>query len=338
MKLKSKKIPAKRLKSKPRSKAQRSRLPISEADITALGLECDTLAKASALAKLPGRYSRTKPSRRLSDIFKKYPQLKTGWERGRFLRNLQQLGRTAVSVSEAARKLKLASGQVLREMLDSDAEVADIWEQSRLEVFVEAKAALVELAKDGNQAAIRAVEGMLRQEASSMGTTDLNHITTAQLIELTAKSRQTVHDWVSKFSLPRNADKTFDLNEFFLWFERHTLAKAGKEDRPVTMNPYQARRVQLMDIEIDKQKARLLNRMEVLAGIAARYERLVNVRRKIEELAAECAGSNNGQIREKLERFFDDLIEYQKQDFEELRLPELALTRFCEVLELIKDN
>jgi AraC-like DNA-binding protein len=64
-----------------------------------------------------------KPSRRLSEIFKRYPQLRKAWDRGRFLRNLRNLARTGASVSEAAKKLGFANGRVLRTMIDEDEEV-----------------------------------------------------------------------------------------------------------------------------------------------------------------------------------------------------------------------
>lgn len=324
----------KKAKKKP-AKRKKSRLPVSVAEVTRLGLECQSLTAAGAeIRTAAGK----RPRRSLREYFKKYAPLKEAWRRGRFLRDLGGLARTVVTVSEAARKLKLASGKELREILDGDDEAADIWEQNRLDVFIETKSAFVELAREGNQAAIKAVEWLLREQAPGTGGGDFKRVTTAELVAITARTRQTVHDWVTKFALPRNADKTFDLTEFVAWFERFVLVKAGKESRPATMNPFQARKAELMDIEIDRQKARLLDRQEVLAGIAARYERLVHARRKIDELAAECAGLDRERIADICGRFFDEIISFQKQDFEELRLPEPALEKFCECLAIIRKD
>ena len=54
---------------------------------------------------------------------------------------------------------------------------------------------------------------------------EFSHITVHQLAEITSKTIQTIYRWRVKCGLPRNADKTFDLRVFFLWYEEFILKK-----------------------------------------------------------------------------------------------------------------
>ena len=57
-----------RSSGKEKPSGARTRLPITEADVCRLGLECESLTAAGSLAKLPGRYSAIKPSRRVRRV------------------------------------------------------------------------------------------------------------------------------------------------------------------------------------------------------------------------------------------------------------------------------
>ena len=203
------KRPKKKRGAQPPSK--KARPPVDEAEVRRLGLECENRAEADAAIRT---------RRSLAEIFKKYPQLRQAWDRGRFLRSLRGLARTAISVSDAAKKLGFANGQVLRAMIDEDEEVGELWNETRLEVKIEFNAALFDEAKGGNPAAIKAVQQNLLLDEKERPGSDFSRITILQLAELTGKTRQTIHDWHTKFGLPRNADKTFDLSIFLSWHKK----------------------------------------------------------------------------------------------------------------------
>jgi len=282
----------KRIKKKAKKK-RKARPPVDEAEVRRLGLECENLTEADAAIRT---------RRSLAEIFRKHPQLRQAWDRGRFLRNLRGLARTGASVSEAAKKLGFAKGRVLRTMIDEDAEVGDLWDQTQLEVYIEIKSALVNEAKEGNQAAIKAVENFLLDEKEQPGL-DPSHVTILQLTELMGKHRITIHRWHTKNGLPRNADKTFDLGIFLAWYEEYLLKKVSAGKAPVaTLDPLRAAKAEMIKLELAKRRKQLLDRQEVVVGLVQRIQHLKDFcARGAEELSWRC----RNQPREKIKEIFD---------------------------------
>jgi len=160
-------------------KKRKARPPVEEAEVRRLGLESENWTAANAAIK-------TRMS--MADLFKKYPELKAAWDRGRFLRNLRSLAGTITSVAEAAKLLGLENGQVLQAMIDEDEEVGELWNEGRRELYIEFKSALVEAAEKGKPAAIRAVEEMLKSGNEKAGV-DTIRITIHQFVEITGQTR-----------------------------------------------------------------------------------------------------------------------------------------------------
>lgn len=308
--------------------AKRLRLPVEEAEVRRLGLECDNLIEADAAI-------RTRKS--LKEIFRKHPQLRQAWDRGRFLRNLRGLARTGASISQASKKLSFANGRVLRAMIDEDEEVGDLWDQTRLEVYIEIKAAIVEAAKEGKPAAVRAVESFLLDEKERPGF-DPARITVLQLTELTGKARQRIHEWYTKFGLPRNADKTFDLGIFLAWYEEFLLKKAsvGKEPASV-LDPLKAMKAEKLKVELASHRNDLLDRSEVIIGQVAWVQNIVTFcKRGVEEFSRLCSSQPREKIAEIAQGFFRDLhIEAAKVP-KELRLPAAMERELIEFLQRLK--
>ena len=177
---------------------------ISRAEVKQLALECENMTVADTR-----KDQITRDRKSLPEILDKHPKLKAAWDRGRFLRNLEGLARKGASITEAAKKLKLANGRILRAMIDKDIEVGDLWDQTQLAVTLELKAGIMEAAMEGKTEAIRAVEKFLVEDKEHPDF-DVSHITTLQLIDLIGKTRTTIHEWVTRFGLPRNIDNTFD--------------------------------------------------------------------------------------------------------------------------------
>ena len=279
--------------------AKRIRLPVKEAEVRKLGLECENLTEADAAIK---------KRKSLKEILKKHPQLRQAWDRGRFLRNLRGLARTGASVPKAAKKLGFANGQVLRTMINEDAEVGDLWDQTQLEVYIEIKSAIVEAAKEGKADAVRAVESFLLEEKESPEF-DPARITILQLTEQTGKSRQTIHEWYTKFGLPRNADKTFDLSIFLAWYEEFLLKKASVGKEPgIELDPLKAMKAEKLKVELASHRNELLDRNKVIISLVAWAQSIVSFcDRGVEELSRLCSSQPRAKIAEITRGFFRDL-------------------------------
>ena len=305
--------------------SRRSRTPVTEAEIRLLGLECENMTEADATLR------RQKP---LSEIFKSHPKIKRAWERGRLLRNIRNEARSGASIREAAAKLKFKNGQQLRDMIDEDAEVGDLWEQTTLELQFEIRSAVIEAAKEGNIAALKAVDGLLKPERKVTGL-DASHVTIKELTELTGKTRKTIHEWFTKCGLPRNQDKTFDLSVFIGWFEDYLLKRvtnSAAKPSIVSADPLRTMRAEKMQVELAKHRNQLLDREEVAMGQIAWVQNIITFcDRGVHELAKLCSGQPREKIMEITKRFFRDLHNEAAKIPGELKLPgpkEKELTEF----------
>lgn len=319
--------PAKRASVKtPRKSA------ISQAEIKQLAMECENMTQADFR-----KDHITRDTKSISEILDKHPKLKAAWDRGRFLRNLRDLARTGASVTQAAKKLRLANGRMLRAMIDEDIEVGDLWEQTRLEVYIEIKTAIIEAAKEGNINAVRAVENFLLEEKDSPEF-DVSHITTLQLTELIGKTRMTIHDWYTKYGLPRNADKTYDLSIFFSWYEDFLLRKISPGEKPGTMmDPLRAMRAEKLKVELASHKNQLVDRNEVVIQQVAWCQNLITIcERNVEELARLCCNQPREKIREIHRVFFRELHSAAVNVPKALHLPAAQEKKLQKILQELK--
>jgi len=327
---------AKRVKKKAgkkkSKKKRKARPPVDEAEVRRLGLECENLTEADAAI-------RTRQS--LSEIFVKHPQIRQAWDRGRFLRNLRGLARTGASVTEAAKKMGLVNRQVLRSMIDEDEEVGDLWDQTQLEVYIEIKSALIDAAKEGKADAVRAVESFLLEEKERPGF-DPSRITIIQLIELTGKHRTTIHEWHTKFGLPRNADKTFDLGIFFSWHEDFLRKRVSEKESaavPAVLDPLKAMKAEKLKLELASHRNELLDRSEVIIGQVAWVQNIVTFcERGIEEISRLCLGQPREKVAEIARGFFRDLHTEAAKVPKEVRLPAAMEKELIEFLQRLKPH
>lgn len=285
---------------KRRAEKTAGRVPVSAAAVRALGIEASTLADAE---------SRLKTRIPLAKVLAKRRKLREAWKRGRFLRNLRGLAATAATIGEAADALEIERDR-LKEMLVTDREAADVWNQARLETTIQVKRAMVEKAKAGSPAAAKQVESILRSEIARPSV-DFRRLTIAEMVEVTGKTRQTLHDWHIKGGLPRNSDKTYSLVEFVPWLEEFAARKVARgpgKAALATSNPLAAIKAEKMEVDLQRQRGELLDRREVLAGQIARHQNLLNsLNRKNEELAMLCDGQDSAKIAQILQTFFEDV-------------------------------
>ena len=93
------------------------------------------------------------------------------------------------------------------------------------------------------------------------------------------------------------------------------------------------------EINVSRLKGQLLDRGEVIAGLAARAEKLVGAfRYKRRELAMMLHGQTVDRIEELLGRFFDDLQNDMIEIPEYVKLPAEIEPKLIEVMELIVDG
>jgi hypothetical protein len=327
---------AKRVKPHERKKKKASRgvkrkvPPISAAEVRRLGFECENLATADAEAGT---------KKLLSDILPKFPKLKEAWERGQFLRNLQALAGVVATVSEAAHKLGMPSGEALRDMIDTDPEVGDIWKQTRLNTIIEAREALLVAAKDGNHVAIRAVENYLREEKQQGpgARADTTRLRQTELVELFRVTRITIADWYNKQGMPRNADKTYNLAEVIRWYGDYVKRKVG--GRLLPADDLRVQKAEMTRLDVAERKHQLLEREEVITGLVGRWQKIVGAfGYKRRELAGLVHGQTIDNIEELLGRFFEDLQREWLTVPEFLYLPEKAAEKLAECMKLCQTN
>lgn len=329
----TKKKPARRPSNRQSSIVNRKspRTALSEAAAQRLGFEHTDLAAADAVAGLKRNLAKLLGSPR-------HPRLKAAFQRGQFLRNLRGLAGVVATVSEAAGKLGLANGEALREILDTDAEAADIWGQTRLDTILDARAALLAAAKDGNTTAIRTVENYLREEKqASGGGADLDHLTQKDICELLAVTRVTLADWQKGHRMPRNADRSYNLSAVIGWYADFLKSKASGPAPPAdTLRDMKAEKMRL---EVRRQKGELLDRVEVVGGFVARWQMLVGAfTYKRRELAMMLHGQTADGIEQILGRFFEDRQAELLEVPEFLRLPATAEKKLAECYELLTTN
>ena len=316
----------KKIRGRKKAASRRRRAPITAARVRELAINAETFAAAETAVKLPES---------LPDILSAHPRLQASWERGRFLRNLRELAATAVTIAEAEQALELPADR-LRQLLETDKEIADTWNQARLATTIEIKAALVSAAKDGKANAIKNVERLLVREIAR-SSQDFTHITIAEMVELTGKTRQTIHEWYTRYGLMRNSDKTYNLRDFLTWFEQFTLSKATGRNPHVELDILKTRKAEKLEIDLAHRRGQLLDRDEVMAGILARHQSLLDAfNRKAEELAMTCTNQPVPTIIRILQDFFADVCSQQCRLPEQLRLPPEIAERFAAILEELK--
>jgi len=159
-----------------------------------------------------------------------------------------------------------------------------------------------------------------------------------QLTEITGKTRQTIYDWHTKFGLPRNADKTFDLSIFLAWHEKFLLKKASMEKKMMAiLDPLRAAKVEMIKLEIARLRNKLLDRSEIITGLVARTQIIKShCERGVWELTRLCHGQTHKKIAEIHRKFFRDLYTKMSRIPRELRLPPAEEKQLVDFFQRLK--
>ena len=327
------KTTAKRVKKKASAKVgkkRRGRPPLREAEVRKLALRCEDVAAAD---------SETRTRSPLALILRRFPRLKKAWDRGRFLRRVRDLASQAPSIAQAASHLGF-SEQRFQELLNEDMEVADIWKEEQLKLYVETRRQVFELAQNDAPWAKKCVYDLIttHPEAGLKANILEIGITTDQLAKLTKKSIQTIYNWVNKFGLPRKANKTFDLSIFLAWYEEFLLKKlSGGDAAVISLDPLKTIKAEKLRVELARHQNELLERQEVICSLVAWAQHIVSFcDRGNEELSRLCIGQPREKIKEIHKRFFQDLHAGTARVPKELHLPDDKEKELVEFLQGLK--
>ena len=224
-------------------------------------MRCDTMAEAS---------DRLRPDISIAEVLAKWPAMRDHWERGRFLGKLARLAATACSPAEAAAEIGCEAEQ-LESLLANDIEVADTWNQARLDLVIDCKRVLVEQLKAGKAAAIAQIERILRSQIATAHI-DFHRVTVEQLTAIVGRSRQTIYNWSNHGGLRANADGSYDLAELWRWREEDLARQAAGRKVSGTTDPLRAARAEQVELAVAAKRGELLARDEVIAGFVARAQ------------------------------------------------------------------
>jgi len=281
---------------------------VSLVEVRALGLRSESLTEAAAAFSGPGD---------LEDLVQSRDSVRAAWDRGRVLRDVRRLGGTTVTVTQAGKQLGM-TGPEFRKLLDSDKEVRDLWDQERQTLFVRTADTMVDQAAEGKPYAIRYVENFLRGEHAPTAGFDYEHVPMKVMEEITGKVRQTIYAWTRDAGLPRNADCTYNLAEFFAWFEKSLKAQTKTGPK---VDPLRAANAEAARIKNRVTLGELLERRAVENGLVARMQNFLGgIDNHIGPTTAACVGRDAETIEAEIRAFCMKLREALTEIPNELRL------------------
>lgn len=266
----------------------------------------------------------------LNTVFEKRPELKTAFDRGRFLRNIAEFGGKNYTVAEAGGELGLKAGE-LDKVFATDFEAADIWNQARLQTLLAIKNKWLDMVGMASPAALKQLEKLMSRGIIQPAA-DLTHITSKQMQELTDKSRQTIeNDWPKKYGLPRNTDGTFNLFVFFAWYTGYVKSVntgPAKSDKN-SLADIKARR---LEVQMQRETGDLLERNKVIAGLTARHQTLLRI------FSRALTDQKDPFVKQTLDRIFEDVRRELAAVPPELRLSEPHSGKLQELLNELSDT
>jgi len=308
---------------------EHQRPPVTAAVIKRLAFESTSMAHADA---------RVDCDRSLAEVLAEWVALDAAWARGQLLRNLEGLASAIMTVNEAAKKLGFDRAQDLRQLLDTDSEARSLWEQTRLDTVIAAKRALVQSAKDGNQAAIRSVETFLRDDKEGPSQAiRFGSVPIRQVADLLGVARQTVHEWYSKQGLPRNADGNFDLGTTIAWWGEFIMKKAAPTRGALSVaDRVHLQKMQRVELQIRREKGELVERVPVINRIVLIFKGMIaELDRLVRDVGPLLPNKTPSQIQAILEKYRSEFIQKQRNAPDELALEPQAQAKFEEFYRVL---
>jgi len=226
------------------------------------------------------------------------PTFRRAYDRGRLLYQVHRLSRLGSSYREAAATLGMEAGEFER-LTRTDPEIAEVWQNSRIGALQGTVAQLLAAAKRGDLGAIRTVIDRYQADVGGGGTT-LSALRVHELAEAFEVSRQTVHNWAQQ-GAPRNADGSFHLASVIRWRQAALAVRHGESSEKTASTRHREAQAKRAELAYRRERASLVDRQEVMAGILSRIAQLrSSVRSSIPALSVECQGLPAPLIRERL--------------------------------------
>jgi hypothetical protein len=297
-------------------RAKRRRAPVSPAAVRAAAIAHATMADAERELGI---------GTSLSATLDEFGHLAEAWKRGRLLRSIRGLASAAATVQEAAQSLDM-SEESLRDLLERDREVRDIWNQARISTAIAVKAGLVSAARDGKAAAVANVMAVLRREIAQPRV-DYLRLPVNQAEIAIGVTRQTLHDWRVNRGAPCNSDGSINLPALWSWHEGYVAARAGLPSARASgqLDPLKLAKAQRLQQDLARDRGELLDRSTVVAGLVARHQLLVAATQRADlEWSGMLANQPPERISELLRAFFSELRRHLAECPDWLRLPKWA--------------
>ena len=314
-------------KPKKQNTKKNTKRTISAAEVRRLGFEYENIVQADETLRT---------SKSLAELIANNKKLQSAWQRGQFLRNLKLLAGEVNTVSEAAKELKLESGEILRDLIDNDREVREIWIQTRFDTKRKVRSGIITAAESGNQAAIKAAESFLKDEKPQNAVSfDLIRLRQVDLCNLLGTTRPSINEWENKYGMPRNSDKTYSLKDVLAWYIEYMKVKNDTGSGKLSNDKLRDLKAKQMELDLSEREGELLERKEVIAGFIARWQNIVNAFNiKKREVAIMLHGQTIDGIEDILSRFFADIQNEQLNIPDFLKLPKEAEAKLLELMEL----
>lgn len=258
-------------------------------------------------------------------------------EEKQILYNLREAALAGASKEETAIELGFDCASDFEKFLKKNKKAREIWDQSRFDFWKGVKAGAIRKAKEGNVAAINFLTELLREDRGVMGYA----VTLSQLAELTGKTLSTISTtWRNQKGMPYDVKtRTVNLHEFFKWAEKYYIKIGRKKgSKPNPKNVFQDAKTEKLLLDLQKEKGALLDRQEVIAGLALRLQRLKQEYFRLGDIAIKCEGKTSLLIREELSQFFEKLLRTQMENLEGLKLDPVVENKLLELLTEIKNK
>lgn len=308
---------------------------MSPARIKLLGLTCESIAEAQIQLNPDANNGMI-----ITKLLANNKKLNEAWLRGRFLRNVRGLAATGTEKTVAAERLGLDGQGALENLLSSDIEAADTWQQAKDDAFIKLRFSFMKSAMDGNQAAIKAMSDILKAEhIKEQAGINLKKLPLKIMLEVLGKHKSTLHYWRVSCGMPVNEDGTYDLAMFLAWYRRFFEGKGTKQKpaEETELDPLKAAKAKRLQMEIDKQRGQLLDRDEVVGGIIARHQILLTwAKHNPDALGRLCQGQKASRITELIKKAIDNLLKDLCNIPPELQLPPATEKKLTKILKELK--
>jgi hypothetical protein len=186
----------------------------------------------------------------LGEVLAASAVLRESFDRGRMLRRLKELGATPFCLAEVARRLRLADEAALQELFHCDPEAADVFNEARHALAVQARALVMKSAQEGKPHAVKTLESLLRAEAGVSEVAeqiDFRRLSLTELEAATGIRRQQIARWKDSHGLPANEDGTYSMPAFIAWLRRAAVGKTRRyRGKPQNVEKRLAQRIARM--------------------------------------------------------------------------------------------